>query len=282
MLVIGLCTILLCSCNLGLTEKPGKDPLPGDTDGDTPIDSGYHPIDTGDHDDTNHRPVADAGDDREVALDVVVELDGSGSTDPDGDPLTYSWTMPSTPSGSSAFILNADRVSASFMPDVVGEYVVELVVNDGTMQSQADAATVVAIRRNGVPTAEAGFGQAVTVGSVVRLDGSRSSDPDGDALSYAWTLSRKPGGSTAVLVGGTTVSPSFTADAAGEYLVELVVSDGTASSPPDTVTITAEEESSGGGGLCGLASRRPGAVSLSLGLVLIPSTLRRRRQNRGR
>jgi hypothetical protein len=80
------------------------------------------------------------------------------------------------------------------------------------------------------PVANAGSAQSVVAGSVVTLDGSRSTDADRDSLTFAWTLTSKPAGSSASLSGATSASPSFTADVAGTYTASLVVNDGKASS----------------------------------------------------
>lgn len=76
-------------------------------------------------------------------------------------------------------------------------------------------------------------------GSLVSLDGGGSSDADGDALTYSWSFSSRPGSSVSTLWNPTTESPAFTADVAGTYVVSLVVEDGLDSSPADTVAITA-------------------------------------------
>jgi hypothetical protein len=86
------------------------------------------------------------------------------------------------------------------------------------------------VAANATPVANAGSAQSVVAGSVVTLDGSRSTDADRDSLTFAWTLTSKPAGSSASLSGATSASPSFTADVAGTYTASLVVNDGKASS----------------------------------------------------
>ena len=72
-------------------------------------------------------------------------LDGSGSRDVNGDPLSYSWSFVSVPEGSLAEIADPAAVQTSFVVDEPGAYVVSLVVNDGFVDSDADNATVMAI-----------------------------------------------------------------------------------------------------------------------------------------
>ena len=58
-------------------------------------------------------------------------------------------------------------------------------------------------------------------------------------MANSWTLPTRPAGSTAALTNPTTVNPTFTPDAAGVYIAQLVVNDGTQNSAPASVTITA-------------------------------------------
>lgn len=104
------------------------------------------------------------------------------------------------------------------------------------MESDPDTVTISTV--NSAPIANAGADQSVFMGAIVMLDGSGSSDPDGDPITFAWSFVSIPAGSTAVLNNATTASPSFTADLAGSYTIQLIVSDGTASGT-DTVVVVA-------------------------------------------
>jgi hypothetical protein len=91
---------------------------------------------------------------------------------------------------------------------------------------------------NEAPVADAGDDQSVDLGSLVALDGSGSSDPDGDPLTYSWSFVSKPAGSTATLSDPAAVGPTFKADKEGIYQVNFVVYDGNKESAPDTVIVT--------------------------------------------
>jgi len=91
---------------------------------------------------------------------------------------------------------------------------------------------------NRAPVANAGAAKTVATGAAVALDGSASSDPDGDALTFSWALQR-PATSAAALTGATTSKPSFVADVAGSYVATLTVSDGNLTASA-SVTITAQ------------------------------------------
>ena len=185
---------------------------------------------------TNSPPVADAGPSQTVALGSTVTLNGGGSSDVDGNALTYAWTLVSRPTGSVAALGNPTTVSPTFVADKPGTYVAQLVVNDGQVSS--GPSTVHISTRNSAPVANAGSGGVVATGSIIHLDGSKSTDVDGDPLTYSWTFNSLPNGSVAKLSDASAVNPTFTADAPGTYIVQLVVNDGLADSAAATATFS--------------------------------------------
>ncbi|TQV82812.1 PKD domain-containing protein [Aliikangiella coralliicola] len=189
----------------------------------------------------NQKPVANAGIDLTGAVGDTITLDGSRSSDPDGDPLTYRWTMTSSPAGSSVILNNADKVNPSFEPNLEGDYVAQLIVNDGSEDSDADRVNIKISIVNLRPVANAGEDQNASTGTQVTLDGSASNDPEGDPLTYRWTILQLPSGSSATLDNDESVSPTLMTDVKGNYEIQLIVNDGTSDSLPDSVTVSVED-----------------------------------------
>ena len=183
----------------------------------------------------NSAPTANAGPDQTRRVGDTAVLNGAASSDPDGNPLTYVWTLLGRPKGSAAAIVRDSQVTPNLVLDQQGTYIAQLVVNDGLVNSAPD--TVVITTGNTPPVANAGPDQSVFIGDLVTLNGSSSTDVDGDPLTYAWTLTGKPAGSAAVLANAGTASPSFAVDKAGSYTAQLVVNDGTSNSAPDVVVV---------------------------------------------
>lgn len=187
----------------------------------------------------NMQPIADPGPNQSVRVGDNVVLDGSGSFD-DNTPtneLLFDWTLLSRPPSSNAVLINADSMIANFTVDAAGVYQVQLVVTDE--EGLASQTAIVSISSDNLaPTANAGPDQLTIVGSLVSLDGSSSSDPEGDPLSFSWVISSAPGGSTTQLVGDATVSPGFVPDLVGVYEVTLSVSDDIGPGEPDSVSVT--------------------------------------------
>lgn len=89
-------------------------------------------------------PIANAGSDQSVDVNSPVIFDGSSSNDADSDPLTYAWTVLTAPVGSTATITSPTSVNPSFTPDVIGSYVIQLIVNDGKANSTPSTLTLTA------------------------------------------------------------------------------------------------------------------------------------------
>ncbi|MEM6475372.1 MAG: autotransporter domain-containing protein [Pseudomonadota bacterium] len=201
----------------------------------------------------NQLPLADAGPDQSVGGNSGVTLDGSGSTDPDGDQIFYTWVQTGGP---TVILANANSVSPSFTaPQGIATtqtLTFQLTVTDddgsgvpgGSSQErvavnpQQDTVEIT-ILANSPPVADAGADQGpVDAGQTVTLDGSGSSDPDGDTLGFTWT---QVSGTPVTLTGGTTTAPTFIAPVVNgneDLVFSLIVDDGQQQSAADTVTIS--------------------------------------------
>ena len=193
----------------------------------------------------NRRPVADAGlprsvPERDAAGNLVpVVLNGTASFDPDGQPLTYSWTQVAGP----AVTLNSpNSATPTFTADVPASVnlVFQLVVNDGVDSSHPRTVTITILNTNRKPIAVPSGPTTVAERSVpaITLSGADSTDADGETLSYAWAQTAGPavtitGEDTALMSFETPEVPADT-----QYTFQLVVSDGITSSEPALFTVT--------------------------------------------
>jgi hypothetical protein len=183
----------------------------------------------------NQPPVANAGPDQSVFTGATVTLDGSGSSDANGDALTFKWAQTS---GAAVILSNAGAAKPTFTAlGSADTLTFSLTVNDGKADSIADSVTInVAPPVNQPPVANAGPDQSVAVGASVTLDGSASSDPNGDALTYKWV---QISGTAVTLSNAGAAKPTFTAPGStGTLIFSLTVHDGKVDSAADTVTIT--------------------------------------------
>ncbi len=143
-------------------------------------------------------PTANAGEGQSIRAGSTVNLDGSQSFDdntPSAD-LGYAWSLVFSPAGSTAALVNADTAIPSFVAERAGTYTAQLIVTDASSLPSA-ASQVIISSLNRAPTAAAGDDQVVPAFGMTLLDGGGGADPDGDTLTYAWTISAAPAGSTA-------------------------------------------------------------------------------------
>ena len=193
----------------------------------------------------NDPPIANAGADQTVAEGASVTLNGSGSSDPEGENLTYAWTQVGTPmvslSGANTATPTFTAPTELLNPETL---VFQLIVTEdrtnGSASNPATVNVIVNAGTNDAPTADAGANQTVAEGASVTLNGSGSSDPESATLTYAWT--QASGTPTVTLTGQGTAAPTFTAprELLANAVLEfsLVVNDGVSDSQAATVTIT--------------------------------------------
>lgn len=175
-----------------------------------------------------------------AAVGGTVVLDGSASASANttNQTLTYNWTIKVKPDESKATITNPNSVTATFKPDKAGTYVLVLTVTDANQTPAVVEVTINVAIPGKAPVASAGVSSTVSTGRKVTLDGSKSSDADGDKLTYKWEVKSKPTGSTATIVNPTQAMAEFTPDVLGTYVFTLSVSDGNWPTVTSEVTVT--------------------------------------------
>ena len=187
---------------------------------------------------TNTAPSADAGADQTVDEGTTVTLDASGSSDADGDDLSYSWTQTG---GADVSLAGASTAAPTFTaPDVSSETTLtfQVEVDDGDAVD-ADSMSVTVTPVNADPSASFTVDPtSPEAGETVTFDASGSSDADGSIASYSWDFDGDG------QEDATGASPSHAFDAAGEYDVELTVTDDDSATATTTQTVTVSEASS--------------------------------------
>lgn len=182
----------------------------------------------------NLPPIAQAGSDFDIDENMQGSLDGSGSSDFEGKPLSYLWTAP------AGFILDTPTAAITTFtaPEVQQDttFTITLQVNDGVWPSKPDTVLVTVNHINKPPVANAGPDQSVAEEVLVTLDGSASMDEDRyDVLTFKWVSL-----DGASLDNDAIESPSFTTpmlmkDSVFRFV--LTVNDAWVDSEPDTVAI---------------------------------------------
>jgi K319L-like, PKD domain len=225
----------------GITLSDPTSPTPTftapDVDADTALtftlevcDSADPDVKCSDPDDTvvitvnllDGHPMANAGPDQTVLGGALVTLDGTGSSDPTGHPLTYAWTQVSGPSVTLSDPTSATPTFTAPIFTATLEFQLEVCNPLPFCDTDTVVITVLHVDDN-MPIANAGPDQTVNEGDLVTLDGTGSSDPDGEALTFAWT---QTGGPAVTLSDPTSPTPTFTvpqisADTSLTFLLEV-------------------------------------------------------------
>ena len=171
----------------------------------------------------NQPPIADPNGPYNGTVGLPVSFDGSGSSDPDGTIISYSWDFGDGSSGTG--------VNPSHSYNAAGTYNVTLTIMDnaGATDSGGTTATISNVP-NLSPVADANGPYSGTVGTPVTFDGTASTDPDGSIVSYDWNF----GDGTIAMDAGAT--PSHTYGSNGSFTVTLTVTDNVGASASDATT----------------------------------------------
>jgi hypothetical protein len=186
----------------------------------------------------NHPPVASVGLDQAVAEASLVTLDASASYDPDAEPLTYLWQQLSGP---PVTLSDPAQAKPTFLAPLVGSAGItlgfQLTVSDG----QASAVTTTHVHVTNVnhpPVAHAGPDQTRHAGATVQLDGTASTDPDSDPLTFTWSQLSGP---MVTLSNVQSATPTFVGpqvSVSTTLTFQLLVEDGLGGTASADVNVT--------------------------------------------
>lgn len=158
-----------------------------------------------------------------VSTDALsVSVDGSGSTDPEGQELEYAWDF-----GDG---ISATGVTATHEYAKAGDYQLSLTVTDPQGASAETSRQVSVAVPNQAPVAAF---ETTVDGLTASFDAAGSADVDGQIASYAWDFGD---GTT-----GTGVNPQHEYAATGSYEVSLTVTDGAGATGQVTATVSVQD-----------------------------------------
>jgi len=168
----------------------------------------------------NVDPVADAGDDIQGIANSSISLDGTGSSDSDGEIITWVWNCTSH---NNISLADGNSSTPEFTPNISDEYSFTLqVIDDRGGMSNLDTVLVTITPDNSPPTANAGKNLTVNVNTSVILNGTLSRDPEGTVSEWEWNSTSHPG---VLLNNSNSATPDFFASEIGEYHFKLRVGD---------------------------------------------------------
>jgi hypothetical protein len=187
----------------------------------------------------NEPPEANAGPNQTVFEGTKVTLDGSNSTDPEGRDLTFQWKQVAGP---SVTLSHTQAAKPTFTAPDVGpggaSLTFRLTVSDNEGLKDTDTTVVNVIGENDPPKADAGPYQTVDEENMVTLDGSNSTDPEGERLFYRW---KQVAGPSVTLSDPTADQPKFNAPnvapSGAALTFELTVTDSLGLKDTDDITV---------------------------------------------
>jgi parallel beta-helix repeat protein len=190
----------------------------------------------------NKVPVANAGNAITITLPVnSVSLDGTASSDPDGTITAYAWKKVSGPTSGVITGSTANKTTVTGL--TAGTYIFQLSVTDNSSATALDSVTVkvnpitaVPPPVNKAPVANAGNAVTITLPvSTITLDGTSSSDADGNITAYTWK--KLSGPTNGVITSSSSSKTTVTGLIAGTYVFQLSVTDNNSATTVASVTI---------------------------------------------
>ena len=158
-----------------------------------------------------------------ITLNNSVSISGAASSDPDGDALSYQWSIQNE-NGEEYKLADNTVKTFVFTPENIGNYQLTLIVRDYKLSSKAMTITItVKSNEQSFPTAVASYKNSNKVGKVSRFSADNSKAAEGQLLSYLWQIQSKPPTSKSVIGDETKVKGYLITDVAGTYEVLLTV-----------------------------------------------------------
>ncbi|MBO9730981.1 MAG: T9SS type A sorting domain-containing protein [Chitinophaga sp.] len=184
----------------------------------------------------NKPPVANAGNSIQVQLPVnTAALDGSGSTDADGQITTWQWKKTAGPAGGDLSVSDVVKTNVSNLQE--GTYTYQLTVTDNAGASNSATVNIIVLAAaNKPPIANAGNSIQVQLPvNTAALDGSGSTDADGQITTWQWKKTAGPAGGDLSAAGAAKTNVSNLQE--GTYTYQLTVTDNAGASNSATVNI---------------------------------------------
>ena len=186
-------------------------------------------------------PVASAGTNQNVTVGATVTLDGSGSVDAAGNPLTYSWAFLAIPSGSGATLSASNSVSPSFTADLPGTYIAQLIVNDGSLNSAPATVMITAVTTPALALGPNALALATNTPGILSVFLTAPAGPAGQVVDLASSNAGIAGVPASVTVpsGSTGANVTVTGGNIGAATITATASGFKAASATVNVTIPA-------------------------------------------
>ncbi len=173
------------------------------------------------------------------------QLDSNGSVDPDGTIVSFNWSLSSGPTG-GAVINTPDKPVTTVSFAQVGIYVFKLIVTDDKGASDNTSVTVTVNASTNQPPVASAVAIPTSVVFVpgqittAQLDGSNSSDPNGNIKSFQWSLVSTSGGAQIASPNAARTTVQF--NQAGTFKFDLTVTDDAGLTGSASVSVTVNQE----------------------------------------